>query len=51
MLTQDVPAIPAPMALLSGGVPLSLLLDLILGPDSEDLLQHERLPGPRESPE
>ena len=33
---------PAPMALLSSGVPLSLLLDLFLGPDSEDLLSHER---------
>jgi len=29
------------MALLSSGVPLSLLLDLFLGPDSEDLLSHE----------
>ncbi|GAC1327908.1 MAG: hypothetical protein NVSMB13_14590 [Mycobacteriales bacterium] len=33
---------PAPMALLSSGVPLSLLLDLFLGPQSEDLLNHER---------
>lgn len=32
---------PGPMALLSSGVPLSLLLDLFLGPDSEDLLHHE----------
>ena len=40
---------PAPMALLSSGVPLSLLLDLVLGPDSEDLLSHERVPQPRES--
>jgi hypothetical protein len=38
------------MALLSSGVPLSLLLDLVLGPDSEDLLSHER-PQPRESHE
>ena len=32
---------PAPMALLSSGVPLSLLLDLFLGPNSEDLLTQE----------
>jgi hypothetical protein len=31
------------MTLLSGGVPLSLLLDLVLGPNSEDLLMHEHL--------
>lgn len=37
---------PAPMALLSSGVPLSLLLDLFLGPDSEDLMSHERPPSP-----
>ena len=42
---------PAPKALLSSGVPLSLLLDLVLGPDSEDLLTHERLPEPRDSRE
>jgi hypothetical protein len=29
------------MALLSSGVPLSLLIDLVLGPNSEDLLSHE----------
>ena len=40
---------PAPMALLSSGVPLSLLLDLFLGPDSEDLLTHERVSMVRES--
>lgn len=35
-----------PMALLAGGVPLSLLLDLALGPHSEDLLaQERRCPG------
>jgi hypothetical protein len=39
------------MALLSSGVPLSLLLDLVLGPNSEDLLSHERMPDPRESVE
>ena len=33
---------PAPMALLSSGVPLSLLIDLVLGPASEDLLRQER---------
>ncbi|MCU1672028.1 MAG: hypothetical protein JWN77_141 [Frankiales bacterium] len=30
------------MTLLSNGVPLTLLLDLFLGPQSEDLLSHER---------
>lgn len=40
---------PAPMALLSSGVPLSLLLDLFLGPNSEDLLTHERLSDGRDS--
>ena len=40
---------PAPMALLSGGVPLSLLLDLVLGPNSEDLLSHEHLSDIRDS--
>jgi hypothetical protein len=38
-----------PMALLSSGVPLSLLLDLFMGPDSEDLLNHERLSSVRDS--
>jgi hypothetical protein len=37
------------MALLSGGVPLSLLLDLALGPNSEELLSHEHLADIRES--
>ena len=40
---------PPPMALLSSGVPLSLLLDLVLGPHSEDLLTHEHLSDVRES--
>lgn len=40
---------PAPMALLSNGVPLSLLLDLALGPNSEDLLTHEHLADVRDS--
>ncbi len=31
----------APMTLLSSGVPLTLLLDLFLGPQSEDLFSHE----------
>jgi len=30
------------MTLLSTGVPLTLLLDLFLGPQSEDLLCHEQ---------
>ena len=33
---------PSPMTLLRGGVPLSLLMDLVLGPQSEDLLRGER---------
>jgi hypothetical protein len=37
------------MALLSSGVPLSLLLDLALGPNSEDLISHEHLSDIRES--
>jgi hypothetical protein len=37
------------MALLCGGVPLSLLLDLALGPNSEELLSHEHLADIRES--
>lgn len=38
-----------PMALLSSGVPLTLLLDLAFGPRSEELLRLERphLPAPR----
>ena len=40
---------PAPMALLSSGVPLSLLLDLVMGPNSEDLLTQERLSDIRDS--
>ena len=32
----------SPMTLLRGGVPLSLLMDLVLGPQSEDLLRAER---------
>lgn len=34
-----------PMALLESGIPLSLLLDLVLGPQSADLLEHERTLG------
>ncbi len=36
-----------PMALLQNGVPLSLLLDLVLGPNSEEILARE-LPEPRQ---
>jgi hypothetical protein len=32
----------SPMALLEQGIPLSLLLDLVCGPRSDDLLRHER---------
>lgn len=35
-----------PMALLASGIPLSLLLDLALGPDSEALLALEEEPEP-----
>lgn len=38
----EEPVSPAPMTLLSTGVPLTLLLDLVLGPHSEDLLTHEQ---------
>ncbi len=31
-----------PMDLLASGIPLTLLLDLIGGPESADLLAHER---------
>ena len=34
------------MAMLESGVPLSLLLDLALGPDSEGKLSEERQPAP-----
>lgn len=34
------------MALLESGIPLSLLLDLVLGPDSKDLLAQERVSPP-----
>lgn len=37
------PSATTPMALLAGGVPLSLLLDLVLGPRSEELLAEERV--------
>lgn len=31
----------SPMVLLENGIPLSLLLDLVLGPQSADLMEHE----------
>lgn len=31
----------SPMRLLENGIPLSLLLDLVLGPESADLMAHE----------
>ena len=37
----------SPMTLLEHGIPLSLLLDLVCGPASADLLAHER---PEEGP-
>ncbi len=33
----------SPMVLLRNGIPLSLLLDLVLGPQSADLLEQERV--------
>ena len=33
----------SPMALLEQGIPLSLLLDLVWGPQSADLMRHEAL--------
>jgi hypothetical protein len=33
----------SPMSLLEQGIPLSLLMDLVCGPDSADLMNHERL--------
>lgn len=49
VVNQETFVTPAPMALLSGGVPLSLLIDLVLGPQSEDLLSHERRPDTRDT--
>ena len=34
-------SVPGPMALLQRGIPLSLLFDLAMGPQSEDLLRRE----------
>ena len=34
-----------PMRLLENGIPLSLLLDLAFGPESAELLDHERRSG------
>ena len=49
--TAPMPRAMSPMALLASGVPLSLLLDLALGPHSEELLRDEvlALPAPRPS--
>ncbi len=33
----------SPMHLLENGIPLSLLLDLVCGPESADLMSQERL--------
>jgi hypothetical protein len=35
----------SPMRLLESGIPLSLLLDLVMGPHSADLLNQERKSG------
>ena len=34
------------MRMLESGIPLSLLLDLVMGPESADLLDHERPSAP-----
>lgn len=48
---QEGAPMAAPMALLGDGVPLSLLFDLVLGPDSERLLAEERtVPARPDSP-
>lgn len=49
MLKPDKPrGVPlSPMRLLESGIPLSLLYDLVLGPESDELLQEER-PAPGE---
>lgn len=39
---MSTPVVTTPMSLLRSGVPLSLLLDLALGPCSEELMAHER---------
>ena len=52
MSTAPLVATPRPseaaMSLLNSGVPLSLLLDLVLGPRSEELFAHE-VPAQREA--
>ena len=40
-MAYALPVTIGPMALLRGGVPLSLLMDLVLGPQSDDLLRWE----------
>lgn len=45
LMAPSLPAMPSPMTLLRGGVPLSLLIDLVLGPQSDDLLRGERGPA------
>lgn len=50
MSTAHLDAVPRPsaaMELLGHGVPLSLLLDLFLGPDSDALYAAELVPAPR----
>lgn len=51
MSTATTAAPPSPsafaMELLSQGVPLSLLLDLVMGPHSQELLDVERIPAQR----
>ena len=42
LASSAVRQMASPMALLQGGVPLSLLMDLVLGPQSDDLLRWER---------
>lgn len=54
MSTAPLVATPRPqsaaMALLGNGIPLSLLLDLVLGPRSEELLERELAEVPHQRP-
>jgi hypothetical protein len=40
---QHLETAVSPMTLLESGIPLSLLLDLVCGPQSADLMTQERL--------
>ena len=44
-MSYALPVTISPMVFLRGGVPLSLLMDLVLGPQSDDLLRWESETG------